>query len=763
MNSRKFAVVVAALLAVVACSKTSRKLGYVEKGNRLAAQGKYEDAEILYRKALQIDPHMADAYYRIGLVQLKEGKLIPAYQAFNRAATEDQKDKEIIKEAAEINLDVYLGDPRRPKVVYDRLVHYTGLLAALDPNSPASLRLKGYVALLDRRTADAVDLFRRASQANSNDPDLALGLTRALYANGQDQEAEATARSLIAQHKDFGPIYDLLFVQYRNQNRPNDAEQILVLKSRNNPKNIADALELARFYEASHNVTARDAVVNGILQHHGDFDQPRLAVGNFYLSTGRPSDALAQFQQGLGEDPQHKTQYQKASVNALLALGRTDEANRLVASLAQQNPKDVEVRAVHASLLIKQGKVEQGLAEYEAAVTQQPDNAVLRYNYGLALSGKGDTQGARQQFEKARSLSPGYVQPRFALAALAMNNGQSREALGLSDEILRVQPGNAAARLLHATALVNQARYDEGRRELERLIADQPKFWDAQIALGNFYLARSQPAEAEQIYRKVYQANPGSAPALAALSSALFAQHKPDEALRLVSEQAAKPDASPELRGLLAQTETRAGKLDLAEAQYKQLLAQFPNNAVLWLRMGEVYQLKSDLPGAVAQFQKAAQLAPRDAMTARELGDALQLSGRYPEAVVAYRNALSLRPNDPLTMNNLAFAEAEEGQKLDDALTLAKKAVSADANNVVFQDTLGWVYLKQGHADSALPILARAVTQAPNDPSIHYHFAAVLFAKGDRARARQELETAVAKKPLPQDQAGIKELLAKLS
>ncbi len=763
MSRSRSTIFLAALLLIVACSKTSRKVSYVEKGNRLASEGKYEDAEIFYRKALQIDPKMPDALYRLGMTEFKQGKVLPAYQMLNQAASIDPKNVDIVTHAADLNLNLYLSDLRRPKALYDRVAAYANGLLAQDPHSFEGMRLKGYLALIDRHTPQAIDLFRRAQQVQPNNADIGLALSRALYENGQQQESEAEARKLIAQHKDYGPAYDFLFLTYRSKNRMAEAEQVLVQKAQNNPKNIGYVLELARFYDAVGNQSGRDAVIDRILQHKDDFTTPRLQIGTFYMSAKRPADALAQFQQGLQEDPKHKIVYQKAAANALLALGRTDEARSMVETLVRQNPKDSESQAVHAAFLMRQGKVPEALAAYESAVAANPDSPVLRYNYGVALATKGDVPHAREQFEKARSLSAGYVPPRFALAELSLRAGQSRESLDYINEILRVQPTNQPARLMHASALLKASRYEDSRRELERLIADNPKFWDAQIQLGNLYLARSQTAEAEKVFRAVYQANPGNAAALGSLTNALLVEKEPDAAIRLVSDESKKPGASPDLRLLLAQTLSRAGKFDQALAVYAQLQTQFPKDAQLIARTAEIYQVKGDVPSAVVQFQKATSLAPNDPILARELADALQLSGRDADALTAYRTALKLGPGDPLTMNNLAFAEAENGQKLDNALMLIKNAIATAPNNYVFQDTLGWIYFKQGQADVALPILTKAVSMSPGDAAMHYHLAAVLFAKGDHTRARQELQTAIAEKPLPQDQVRIKELMAKIS
>jgi len=48
---------------------------YLEKGNKFAAERKYEDAFLQYRKAIQRDGQFGEAFYRLGLVESDQGKL----------------------------------------------------------------------------------------------------------------------------------------------------------------------------------------------------------------------------------------------------------------------------------------------------------------------------------------------------------------------------------------------------------------------------------------------------------------------------------------------------------------------------------------------------------------------------------------------------------------------------------------------------------------------------------------------------------------
>jgi tetratricopeptide (TPR) repeat protein len=62
----------AACLLVVGCNRDPRILGLkcVTSGNKYFKDGKFKQASILYRRALQLNPKDPDAYYRLGLADM---------------------------------------------------------------------------------------------------------------------------------------------------------------------------------------------------------------------------------------------------------------------------------------------------------------------------------------------------------------------------------------------------------------------------------------------------------------------------------------------------------------------------------------------------------------------------------------------------------------------------------------------------------------------------------------------------------------------
>src|SRR5262249_40158431 len=115
-----------------------------------------------------------------------------------------------------------------------------------------------------------------------------------------------------------------------------------------------------------------------------------------------------------------------------------------------------------------------------------------------------------------------------------------------------------------------------------------------------------------------------------------------------------------------------------------------------------------------------------------------------------------------LALNNLAYLLAESGGDLDEALQLAQRAQQKQPGNLNLTDTLGWIYLKKNMSDSALQIFNICVKKDPENPTFRYHLGLTLLQKGDKEKARLELQTALEKKPAKGEEAKIREVIARI-
>jgi tetratricopeptide (TPR) repeat protein len=96
----------------------------------------------------------------------------------------------------------------------------------------------------------------------------------------------------------------------------------------------------------------------------------------------------------------------------------------------------------HAKLGIvrdEQGRTEEAIAHYRAALALHPDMPDAYNDWGIALARQGRWDDAVEQYRKALVLQPGSVEARLNLAAALERLGKSGEAAEHAREAQRIQ------------------------------------------------------------------------------------------------------------------------------------------------------------------------------------------------------------------------------------------------------------------------------------------------------------------------------------
>lgn len=108
--------------------------------------------------------------------------------------------------------------------------------------------------------------------------------------------------------------------------------------------------------------------------------------------------------------------------------------------------------------------------------------------------------------------------------------------------------------------------------------------------------------------------------------------------------------------------------------------------------LGVAYESTGRLDLAGKEYRKALRLEPAYAQARVNLGNIEAASGRWGDAEKCYRRALKDSPEDYDAMNNLAVALLKQGRQLDEARSLAERAVAAGgARDSVYRATLAEV------------------------------------------------------------------------
>jgi tetratricopeptide (TPR) repeat protein len=155
---------------------------------------------------------------------------------------------------------------------------------------------------------------------------------------------------------------------------------------------------------------------------------------------------------------------------------------------------------------------------------------------------------------------------------------------------------------------------------------------------------------------------------------------------------------------------TKAGKLDEAEAAFKEILTKNPGIPQVHYNLGYIYGQKKDWAGAEAAFKKALELKPDYSDASVALARIYQDSGQGDKAMAL----MSQAGEDPKVLFNLGVMQLN-ANKHDEAEAAFKKAEALDPANPEIQFHLATIAINKGQNQECLARLEKYLSMSPKN------------------------------------------------
>jgi Flp pilus assembly protein TadD len=279
-------------------------------------------------------------------------------------------------------------------------------------------------------------------------------------------------------------------------------------------------------------------------------------------------------------------------------------------------------------------------------------------------------------------------------------SGETDAALATYQDILAANPANVEARSAQLGLLVKAKRLDEAKASVREGLARVPGSYGLQRGLmlleyetngldaalklaadirakpdampaaallkGDMLVGAKQFDRAAEAYQAEFNLAPSQVLALRLATADAAGGHWDAAATVLRGWLGSHPD-SPDVSGVLAKLDERAGRFDLAVGELETRLQHRPNDPAALNDLAWIYEIRND-PRALALAQKAYQLAPAPQI-ADTLGWIMLQHGDVQPAVGLLQKAVTQRPGDPALTYHLALAmeklgKADESRKL---------------------------------------------------------------------------------------------------
>ena len=190
---------------------------------------------------------------------------------------------------------------------------------------------------------------------------------------------------------------------------------------------------------------------------------------------------------------------------------------------------------------------------------------------------------------------------------------------------------------------------------------------------------------------------------------------------QILQAQPNHPDALHWL-GLIAH---QVGRHDVAIDFIRQAILQNPGVADFHNNLGEAYRASGQFEAASSCFRQALALRPDFAEPHNNLGNVLRDQRQFEEAIACYRRALVARPDFAEAHNNLGVTFRDQG-RLEEAIACFRQALAIRPGFPMALNLLGVTLQDQGRLEEAVACLRQALILTPDFPEALNHLGVAL-------------------------------------
>jgi len=206
------------------------------------------------------------------------------------------------------------------------------------------------------------------------------------------------------------------------------------------------------------------------------------------------------------------------------------DTETLLAHTLEVNPRSALAHTNLGEGLMNEGRVEEAIEHYRAAVRAQPRSAQALNNLGSTLGQSGRLDEALPVLAEAVRLDPDYAQAHMNLANTFLGLGRNAEAVVQLREVTRLEPDFAPPYFSLGQLLELQDDVDGALAAYEQLARIDPDNADAQVRRGLILARRNQISAAAEAFAAAVRADPRNAEAQGWLGMALVELGRNQEA-----------------------------------------------------------------------------------------------------------------------------------------------------------------------------------------------------------------------------------------
>ncbi|MBZ0109820.1 MAG: tetratricopeptide repeat protein [Candidatus Scalindua rubra] len=437
---------------------------------------------------------------------------------------------------------------------------------------------------------------------------------------------------------------------------------------------------------------------NNFLLHNSTESYVDFCTGFYLMLDHRWEDAIVFLEKTLRTNP-NVERIHNYLATCYFQSNEKEKAILHVEKIAQLKPDDFSIHYTLGNIYASEGNEKEAISEYERANSSVIDGvdksfvSDMLHRLANSYTKSGDIDNAAKIYEKILDLelTNEPVTIHYNLGLIYVDAKKIKEAIKEFVKAKQYSPHAEPISFYLALCYEELEDYDNAIIELKSFIDYDPDAWLMRINLSN-------------IYEKIKQYE--------------NAELEREKAFVILEESVSKGSKGLREYITLSQLFQRNGKDKKAVETLKTAISNVIN--------------EDDDAISEVRFM---------------LANIYYEMNNHNNVVVELEKVLQIDPDNHQANNFLGYFFIEQGEQLDRAIDLIKKALSVNPENAAYLDSLGWAYYKLAKEDDGKIIFAlQKLIEASNfaeDPEIMGHMGDVYYSLGYWEKAQSQWENAL--------------------
>jgi tetratricopeptide (TPR) repeat protein len=512
-----------------------------------------------------------------------------------------------------------------------------------------------------------------------------------------------------------------------------------------------DARLLLVYFLRDHRTAAQgEAALRSFIATTPDDYGLRLALGTMLEDNGQPAQALDTYDaivQQDGDGPNALIARDRMA-SIYMAEGHNDEALAQAAKVITVDPGNDAALMIRGNFALTSDHPTAAMTDFRVVERDEPGFVGVHRLLAQALLANGDAALAEEELQTVIQLAPRNADPRLELSQLYLQAGDSDRSVAVLEQAVQQLPTNGPLRGALVRAYIAKGNFSAATTQADSMTVALPHSGAGPYFEGLIAEAQKQYVPAETDFEQALQRQPTAVAPLLELVHLQLSRNETAKATERLQHMVQSDPTDGLALEMLGEVDLSRKAYPQAEAELSQAIRVSPS---LWYSYRNLALAKAgtgDTAGAVAAYQAGIKAAPDQPELVTELASYYVRQGQPDNAIGLFETLYQRQPRSSAAASNLALMLAtykSDQPSLQRAQQLSASFVNS--NDGTLLDTSGWVLLKSGHLDRALPVLQRAESREPNSGLIRYHVAMAELQAGEKDKGQADLKAALAGSP----------------